>query len=467
MRKFLINTWYSLIGTIDPLLLMKKTLLRGGSVVTEHSVQASDVLIGLNGEIESVKKSIQDHKDTDVIDVSGKLLFPLLIDCHVHFREPGMEHKATMQTEAAAALAGGVGTVCEMPNTIPPTVTIAALADKVRRAGKIAGCRMLFFFGVTEAAHLLTLKELWSGTSMELKKLRQHCCGVKLYLDHSTGDQKVDGGIVEDIFRACAELKIPLVAHCEDPEMNEAQRSKLSAQSSSDVSLHSQMRPPESEAASIEYAIGMVRKTGAALHIAHLSTLQGIDLVRAAKKEGLPVTCEVSPHHLFLTTDDYALLGTFGKMNPPLRSSEHRDALWAGIADGTVDCISTDHAPHTKEEKLSGEPLKAPSGVPGVETMLPLLLSVAAGKWPNGNSKNQKLDPKISYSDIVRLCFINPNRIFSLGAPEIAEKNSAKIAIVNPNEEWLIEAKNLHSKCGWTPYEGWRMTGKIGQVIVR
>ncbi len=447
---------------------MKKTLLRGGSVVGEQGIAPSDVLISATGIIEAIKPSIQDHKDTDILDVSGTLLFPLLIDCHVHFREPGMEHKATMASEAAAAIAGGVGTVCEMPNTVPPTVTIAALADKVRRAEKIAGCTIKFFFGVTEAAHLITLKELWTGTSLELRRLKHHCCGVKLYLDHSTGDQKVDGGIVEDIFRTCGKLKIPLVAHCEDPEMNAKTKSEVETKNSAslnEVSLHSAMRPPESEATSIEYAIGMVRKTGAALHIAHLSTAQGIDLVRAAKEEKLPVTCEVSPHHLFLTTDDYATLGTFGKMNPPLRAFEHRDALWKGIEDGTVDCIATDHAPHTIDEKKSTEPLKAPSGVPGVETMIPLLLTVAAGKWPHPSSKFKVQSLKFSYTDIVRLCFTNPNRMFSLGAPKMAEKNPAKIAIVNPQEEWLIEAKNLHSKCGWTPFEGWRVTGKIGQII--
>lgn len=452
---------------------MKKTLLRGGmleGVETPHW-GVSDVLISANGNIEEIKSSIQNHKDADVLDVSGKLLLPLLIDCHVHFREPGLEHKATMATEAASALAGGVGLVCEMPNTIPPTVTIAALADKVRRASTIAGCHLQFFFGVTEAIHLVTLRDLWTGSSMELKRLKNHCCGVKLYLDHSTGDQKVDGGIVEDIFKTCAELKIPLVAHCEDPEMNTKSKDDVETQnfaSLADISLHSKMRPPESEAKAIEYAIGMVRKTGAALHVAHLSTSQGIDLVRAAKKEKLPVTCEVAPHHLFLTTDDYAELGSFGKMNPPLRPPEHRDALWKGIEDGTVDCIATDHAPHTREEKMrQGTSLlsDAPSGVPGVETMLPLLLTVAAGKWPNAKTKSQIPKAKLSYSDIVRLCFTNPNRIFSLGAPTIAKKNIARIAVIDPKEEWLLEGKKMHSKCGWTPFEGWRMTGKIGQVI--
>lgn len=443
---------------------MKKTLLRGGSVVSEGEMKPRDVLIGTNGIIEAIQPLIQDHKDADIVDVSGKLLFPLLIDCHVHFREPGMEEKATMQTEAAAALSGGVGLVCDMPNTIPPCVTIAALADKVRRAEKISGCTLKFFFGVTEAIHLVTLKDLWTGTSLELKRLKNHCCGVKLYLDHSTGDQKVDGGIVEEIFRTCAELKIPLVAHCEDSEMNEKalQENVASPQT---IDLHSKNRSPESEATSIEYAISLARKTGAAFHVAHLSTKQGIELVRAAKKEKLPVTCEVAPHHLFLTTDDYVTLGTFGKMNPPLRSSEHRDALWAGIIDGTVDCIATDHAPHTIAEKESGEPLKAPSGVPGVETMLSLLLSVASGKWPNENSKTKKTNAKISYHDILRLCFTNPNRIFSLGASSLAVKNPARIAIIDPMQEWLIEGKSLHSKCGWTPFEGWKVSGKVARTI--
>jgi dihydroorotase len=428
---------------------MKKTLLRNGSLVTEGGLTKADVLIGVTGEIESVKPEIKDHKDADVIACQGRLLFPLLIDCHVHFREPGLTHKATMQTEAASALAGGVGTVCEMPNTIPPTVTVAALADKVRTAEKVDHADIRFYFGVTEAAHLFTLKELWTGTSLELRRLKRHCCGVKLYLDHSTGDQKVDGGIVEDIFKACAEHNIPLVAHCEDADMNAAAKAKNTR---TDVAAHSEMRPAESEERSIKDAVGFVKKTGAALHVAHLSTAKGLAAVREAKKAGLPVTCEVSPHHLLLTVDDYASLGTLGKMNPPLRTKADADALWAGIKDGTVDCVSTDHAPHTLEEKRAGEPLSAPSGVPGVETMLPLLLDAASRK-------------KISYEDILRLCFTNPNRIFSLGVHGIEPKKPARIAIVDPTAEWVVTGKDLHSKCGWTPFEGKKVKGRVVQTI--
>lgn len=447
---------------------MKKTLLQNGSIVTETGLTKADVLIGITGEIEAIEPEIKNHKDADITDCAGKILFPLLIDCHVHFREPGLTHKATMETEATAALAGGVGLVCEMPNTIPPTVTIAALADKVRTAEKVDHCIIKFYFGVTEAAHLFTLRDLWTSDSLELRRLKRHCCGVKLYLDHSTGDQKVDGGIVEEIFQTCSELKIPLIAHCEDPDMNAAAKQKVVETqnlASLPISAHSAMRPPESEETSIREAIAMAKKTGAALHIAHLSTKGGVDLVRKAKKEGLPITCEVAPHHLFLTVDDYKTLGTLGKMNPPLRTADHRDALWAGIADGTVDCVSTDHAPHTLEEKKSGAPLDAPSGVPGVETMLPLLLSCVAKKFPHPNSPLTTNHYPLTYADILRLCFTNPNRLFSLGASPILPKSQARIVIVDPEAAWTIAGGDLHYKCGWTPYEHWNVTGKVTQVI--
>ncbi len=378
--------------------------------------------------------------------------FPGLIDCHVHFREPGLEHKATMQTEAASARAGGVLTVCEMPNTNPPTVTVAAFADKVRRANDITDCDLHFFFGITEAIHLAAFRELMASDSAEMQRLRARCCGVKLYLDHSTGNQKVEGGIVPEIFQACKEYGVTLVAHCEDPEINGAAAAQNTR---TDIAAHSLVRPSHSEVTAIEYAIGLAEQYGTHLHIAHLSTEGGIALVRSAKAKGISVTCEVTPHHLFLTTDDYETLGTLMKMNPPIRSRDHLEALWEGIADGTVDCISTDHAPHTFEEKQNPEPLKAPSGVPGVETMLPLLLTVAAGGWPHPSSPRPVVN--FSYEDIVRLCFTNPNRIFNLGKA-MPEEGGESIEI-DPDKEWIIHGKELHSKCQWTPFEGWKMKG--------
>ena len=402
---------------------------------------------------------------------SRTITLPSLIDCHVHFREPGLEHKGTMATEAAAALAGGVTTVCEMPNTKPPTVTVAAFADKVRRAESLKtqdtrykNFDIRFFFGVTEMGHLEELRSLWTDPAHATLKAR--CCGVKLYLDHSTGNQKAEDVVVEEAFRTCAELDCLIVAHCEDADINAAALMNVTRDPASPrlrgagmghgttVDLHSRARPPESEEKSIRDAIAMAKKYGTRFHIAHLSTKGGLDTVRAAKKEGLPVTCEVAPHHLFLTTDDYATLGTLVKMNPPLRTKDHQEALWEGITDGTIDCCATDHAPHTLEEKRGGNPLGTPSGVPGVATMLPLLITVAAGKWPG--PKLQTANYKLQTIDIVRLCFTNHNRIFRLG-----KDPSAVHTTIDPDAEWIIRGRDLPSKCGWSPYEGWRVWGKI------
>jgi dihydroorotase len=395
------------------------------------------------------------------------ITLPGLIDCHVHFREPGLTHKADMASEAAAAIAGGVTTVCEMPNTIPPVVTVEALADKVRRADRINTCDIRFFMGATEKKHLLALRDVWRGSSPALQHVKKRCSGLKVFFDHSTGNQGADQETIEEAFRMCGEMDIPLVAHCEDAEMNakacsgrswfDVAHHRLSS-ATDDVSFHSQMRPPESEVAAIKRAIGLARQYRTPFHVAHLSTAGGLDEVRRAKKEGLRVTCEVAPHHLFLTTEDYASLGTLGKMNPPLRSAEDQAALWAGIADGTVDCIATDHAPHTLEEKQCGDPLKAPNGVPGVETMLPLLLTVAAGKWPNPNSEFRIQNSEFTTSDIVRLCFENPNRIFRLGRTP-----TERVMTVDLDTEWTVHGKDLHSKCKWTPYEGWRVKGRAQQ----
>ncbi len=377
----------------------------------------------------------------------GLLSLPGLIDCHVHFREPGLMQNGDMRSESEAARAGGVLAVCEMPNTVPPTVTQEAFQEKVELSRGIRDCDIHFFFGITERAHLQELRNMASEPW-----LRQRCSGVKLYLDHSTGDQKIDGAIIDDVFKICKELDFTLVAHCEDAAMNEDARRKTQDVS---VSAHSLMRPPESEAASIRFAIEKAKKFGTRFHVAHLSTKEGLDLVRQAKRDRLSVTCEVAPHHLFLTTDDYETLGTLAKMNPPLRTEDHQEALWEGLVDGTVDCIATDHAPHTLEEKRVVDPLAAPSGVPGVETMLPLLLSVASDHWPHPGRK-KKPPVELTYEDIAYLCFEGPNRIFRLGKDAGEER-----ILVDPEAEWTIYGKDLHSKCGWTPFEGWKVRGKV------
>ncbi|MFH0770005.1 MAG: dihydroorotase family protein [Candidatus Peregrinibacteria bacterium] len=444
---------------------MKNVFIKGGTLVTAKGEERADIFIGdgIISKIISHEEPITNNQKPKtgmgkVVDATGLLLFPGLIDCHVHFREPGLTHKGDMRSESRSALAGGVTTVCDMPNTVPPTVTVEALRDKVKRAEKISDCDIRFFFGVTKKSHLQEFKKAW-GTPL----LRSRLAGLKVYFDHSTGDQRADMTTIEEAFRICAELHAPLVAHCEDAVINAEASAMIqhafSEGRSSDVSFHSLMRPTAAEVRAIEQGLDFVRKYGTAFHIAHLSTAQGLDLVRKAKKEGLPVTCEIAPHHLFLMTSDYASLGTFGKMNPPLRTPDQQRFLWEGVMDGTVDCIATDHAPHTLEEKKNPDWQKAPGGVPGVETMLPLLLTVAAGGWPHPSHLKAHRS-KLKAQDIVRLCFENPNRIFKLGKQGIQEGAPADIVVVDPSKEWVIHGKELSARCGWTPYEGWKVWGR-------
>lgn len=436
---------------------MSSLLIRGGTVVRPAGDERADLLMEDGRILEVLKRTTGPQKfpgADHTIDAAGALLFPGFIDCHVHLREPGLEQKATMETECQSALMGGVSTMCDMPNTIPPTVTVEALREKVRIADAVEGSDIRFFFGITEMGHIDELRRVCAAP--ELQVLRARLCGVKIFLDHSTGNQKVAGELLGEIFRTCAELRLPVAAHCEDSVLN-ARAAKLNSRD--DIAAHSIVRAPESEEKAIAEAITLAKLSGARLHIAHLSTARGLAFVAQAKKDGLPVTCEVAPHHLFLTTEDYESLGVLGKMNPPLRAPEHGEALWGGIADGTVDCVASDHAPHTLAEKQTLPSLSAPSGVPGVGTMIPLLLTVAAGRWPHPRSRSAV--HALRYTDVRRLCFDRPNEIFSLGRATIEAGVASPLVLVHPEEEWVLQGSALRSKCGWTPYEGWRITGKI------
>lgn len=426
---------------------MTSMLIRGGTMVTDRGEKKSDVLIE-DGIIVSTKFETRNSKQIDeIINAENLLIFPGFIDCHVHFREPGLTHKADMKSESASALAGGVTTVCEMPNTIPPTVTVEAFADKVKRASSCP-IDIRFFFGATKREHIAELHRLFTDSS--LGDLKNRCSGIKIFFDHSTGDQGADVAVIEHAFETCAELNIVSVCHCEDAKMNDECKKKY--EGSKQLEDHSKMRPPESEEKAIKQAIELCSEHGNKLHIAHISTAQGVALVREAKKQGLPVTCEVTPHHLLFSVEDYAKHGGYVKMNPPLRTKEHVEALWAGIKDGTIDCVSTDHAPHTTQDKIADEITKIASGIPGVETMIPLMLEAVSNK-------------QLAMNDVYRLCFVNPNRIFSLGKKGITEGEHADIVLIDPKAKWTIAAKNLHSRCGWTPYDGREVTGKVVKVI--
>lgn len=393
----------------------------------------------------SASSPVAYRKEGDAIAV-----LPPLIDCHVHFREPGLENKADMHSEGEAAFFGGISVVCDMPNTKPPTQTIAALEDKIHRSGK-ARCAMFFFFGATAHEHLHELEELWTNPAHAATRAR--CCGLKLYLDNSTGNMKSSAEVTAAAFALCGRLHIPLVAHCEQAGIND---SAAEAHPYDGPASHSLRRPPTSEVASIEEAIALARAHRTPLHIAHLSTEGGLHAVRAARAAdpALRLTCEVTPHHLFLSTSDYSCCGARVKVNPPVRAQSHQAALWAGVLDGTVDCIGTDHAPHTLEEK--GDSANPPSGMPAVELVVPLLLTVVAGHWPHPTEPCPAVlqAGKLTLEDVVRLLHTNPNAVFAL------QQSDTPLRRFDLRQQWTVVESELHSKCKWSPYNGWKLTGK-------
>ena len=400
-----------------------RSLIRNGIIVTPDDIFRGDILI-VDETIARVAPGIDDP-EAQIIDAAGYHIFPGLIDAHVHLRDPGATHKEDFATGTRAALAGGVTTVLDMPNNPQPTTTRETLEEKRAVAQKKAVCDYGFFIGGTQG----NLGEIGETGAV----------GVKLYMGATTGDLLVTD--FDSSYRHfAASHRLPIVVHAED---NEA------LQFFATGARHSEKRPPVAAALAVARALALAEATGRQLHIAHLSTASELALVKAAKVRGVNVSCEVTPQHLFLSSEDEERLGSFGIVNPPLRSPDDVRALWENLAE--CDMIATDHAPHTLEEKQS---LKPPSGMPGLETMLPLLLDAA----------NEK---RLSLQAIARLTSRNPARVFHLARKgEIAPSYDADLTFIKLDEEYVLQ-KPWQTKCNWSPFEGNRVRGKIARVFLR
>ena len=334
--------------------------------------------------------------------MEGKFTIPGLIDAHVHFRDPGFPEKEDWASGSAAALAGGVTTVLEMPNTNPPTLTVEALEEKRKIAQQKSKVHFGLFFGA-------------SKTNLDEIRRAENICGIKIYMGSSTGDLLLDDPAVwEEVFRIAKEKDVPVVVHAETESM-----------------IQKGQRDCECASVATEAAIQLREKVGNRLHIAHLTCKAELDLVRAHKCPEL--TCEVTPHHLFFTKEDHK--DGFLKVFPPLRSKQDQESLWEALRDGTIDIIATDHAPHTIQEKQSENP---PAGVPGVEFMLPLML----------NAVNEG---KLTLERLIELTSKNPSRIFKMPVRGTVE--------VDMNLVKTIRREDVKSKCGWSPYEGMTLKG--------
>lgn len=407
-------------------------LIRNGTVVSAQGSAHLDIRVR-DEIIVEVAQNLVPEGDEQIIDASGRLVLPGFIDSHVHFREPGATHKEDFLSGTRAALAGGVTTVLDMPNTQPPVDSRAHFAEKAALVSAKAVVDYGLYFGATD------------DNSEEAAALAHEVAALKLYMGSSTGSLLVTE--FSPIYRHFTTFPAtkPLVVHAED----EQSLKYFGAQGLQD---HNRARPPLSAQIALSRALAIAEKTGRKLHIAHTTTERELELIQEAKQKGVAVTCEVTPLHLFLNEDDQHRLGNFGKVNPPLRSKQDQEALWQHF--DIIDTIGTDHAPHTRAEKEQPY-AQAPSGMPGVQTMLPLLLTAAS-------------TGRITLSAAIKRCVVNPIQIFGLkskGALEVGK--DADIVIVDPNQEYVLTNEQMLSKCGWTPFAGMKMQGKIQQVFLR
>jgi dihydroorotase len=361
-----------------------------------------------------------DRADARFIDATGKRLMPGMIDVHVHFRQPGFEHKETWATGSRSAAAGGVTTVVDQPNTDPPTTDGASFDEKAEFAGD-----SLVDYGINGG-----VTDQWVPSALFQRPL--FALG-EVFLADSTGDMGIDVDLFASAVKTASRQDVTVTVHAED-----ASEFEPGARERDDADAWSAFRTARAEASAVRAACDVADRLQADVHIAHTSTPDGIDI---ADERG--VTCEVTPHHMLLSRRDLNDLDTHGRMNPPLRRERLRQKVYDRVVDGTVDMIATDHAPHTRTEK-DASIWDAPSGVPGVETALPLLLAEAR-------------EGDLSYERVRDLTAATPAEVFGLPTKgRIAEGMDADLVLVDPGNTREIRGEDLHSKCEWTPFEGKR-----------
>ncbi|HBB02557.1 MAG: dihydroorotase, dihydroorotase [Candidatus Peregrinibacteria bacterium GW2011_GWF2_38_29] len=386
---------------------MYDLILKNGKVVFPDGVKVVDVCIK-DGKIEKIMPSVKDLTK-DVIDCSGFYVLPGIIDAHVHMRTPGLTMKEDFGTGSRACAAGGITTFIDMPNTRPPTLNNDDLDEKRGFANDDSVVNFGFYIGA-------------NGKNFNDIKHVKNVAGVKVYFGAHYKDISIeDAGLLEELFKWG---KMPIVIHAE------SEKGSYEA---------------------VKQVLHIAKKYDARVHIAHVSTDSEIEEIRKFKSE--KVTCETAPHYLFLNKNAFQDLGNFAKVNPPLQTHEDQEALFKAIDDGVIEMIATDHAPHLKEEKEKSFE-EAPVGVPGVETLLPLMLDIV--------NKG-----RIDIVKLVKLMCENPARIFDIkNKGKIAEGFDADLVIVDMDEKRIVRNENLFTKCGWSPFNEWELQGVPKITIV-
>ncbi|MDC6404543.1 MULTISPECIES: dihydroorotase [Maribacter] len=420
---------------------MGKTLLKNARVVNEGIIEELDLL--LEGDyISRISKDISDAEAT-VIDLNGKYILPGIIDDQVHFREPGLTHKGTIASESRAAVAGGITTYMEQPNTNPQTTTIVKLEEKHAMARETSYANYSFLFGGT------------NDNLEELKRLDKNACsGIKLFLGSSTGNMLVDDeAVIEGIF---SNTEMVISVHCEDETTIRRNLEAYKEKYGEDIPIqyHPLIRSEEACYLSSSKAIALAKKTGARLHVFHLSTGKETDLFQNdIPLEKKKITAEVCIHHLWFSDADYLDKGTLIKWNPAVKTAQDRDTLWKALLDDRIDVIATDHAPHLLSEKENPY-TSAPSGGPLVQHALPAILE-------------KHMEGVISLEKIVEKMCHNPAKLFDLDKRGyIKEGYFADLAVVSLNDPWQVSKENIVYKCGWSPFEGSSFKARVTHTFV-
>ena len=408
---------------------MGRTLIKDAMVVNEGQVQRASVLIE-NDTIAGIFTSDTPKADT-VIDAAGKWLLPGVIDDHVHFRDPGLTHKADMYTESLAAAAGGVTTVFDMPNCIPQTVTIDALNNKFRHAAEACLVNHSFYLGATHT-------NLDQIEKIDPSKV----CGIKLFMGSSTGGMLLDDAAsLKALFRAAT---VPVAVHCEETSIINANMERYTSQYGSEppVKYHPLIRSEEACYASTSKALDVAAGTNVHLHILHLTTAHELNLFNGGPLQSKQFTAEACPAHLWFTDADYDHKGTLIKCNPAIKTAADRQALRLALTDGRIDVIGTDHAPHLLSEKQGGCK-SAASGMPVLPYSLPSMLELASAGI-------------MQMTDVVRLMCHNPAQIFSIKERGyIRQGYKADLTLVSRSDQgYKVSNADVPNKCGWTPFEG-------------
>lgn len=420
---------------INALIVNEGLIFPGSVTISKGQIQKIEPVHSVDQELSA--------DDSIVIDAQGKYLLPGIIDCHVHFREPGVTHKADLYTESKAAVAGGVTSFMEMPNTVPQAITLEILEEKFSLASAKSLANYSFFLGASN-----------DNMAEIIKADPKSVCGVKVFFGASTGNMLVDNlNVLEEIFQRSP---LPVVAHCEDELIIRANTKLMRDKYGEDVpvEMHPIIRSAEACYLSSKLAVSLARKYNTRLHLAHLSTARELDLLdNKLPLDQKRITAEACTHYLWFCDEDYSRLGTKIKVNPAIKTFADRDALLQGILDNHIDIISTDHAPHLLEEKDQSY-FKAPSGTPLVQHSLPAMLEF----WHKGKISLEQLVEKTCHAPAT--CFGVANRGY------IREGYQADLVLVDPDSPVTVSSLNIFYKCGWTAFEGHTFRSKITHTFV-